>query len=394
MTILRGSMRWGTMGWGSMGWGKGLCCWLLLSACDQACQREPAAPATSGAAATGRSAQNAAGQNTSAQTTAAETAAARTAAAQDRALPGAPAALRIAYSDWPGWVAWQVAIEQRYFDELGVQVAFEWLEYVPTIEAFSEGKVDAVCMTNGDALVAGSSGAPSVGILLNDYSKRQLHAGGAPGHRRRGHACPQEDCGRGRLRRSPALDAGAQERGPPGIRRGHRQYQDARGPQLLRAGSVDAIAAWQPHSGRALDEAVGAKALFTSADVPGLIYDLLFVSHASLSERRADWVKVVAAWFRAVDFILDPQHRVEAIRIMARRMGLPEERYAKLMAGTHLLGREENQRRFRATPGLESVQGSSEIVDRFNVDNRVYKDPLVVAPYFDGSLVDEALRQK
>jgi len=398
MTILRGSMRWGTMGWGSMGWGKGFCCWLLLRACDQACQREPAAPATSGAAASGGSAQNAAGQNTgqntSAQTTAAETAAARTAAAQDRPLPGAPAALRIAYSDWPGWVAWQVAIEQRYFDELGVQVAFEWLEYVPTIEAFSEGKVDAVCMTNGDALVAGSSGAPSVGILLNDYSSGNDML-----------VARQGIDGVAMLRNKKiAVEVGFVDHlllmqalksvglGEADVDIVNTKTHEA--PELLRAGSVDAIAAWQPHSGRALDEAAGARALFTSANVPGLIYDLLFVSHGSLSQRRADWVKVVAAWFRAVDFILDPQHRVEAIQIMARRMGLPEERYAKLMAGTHLLGREENQRRFRPAPGLESVQGSSEIVDRFNVDNRVYKDPLVVAPYFDGSLVDEALRQK
>src|SRR3954471_6541453 len=38
------------------------------------------------------------------------------------------------------------------------------------MEAFSEGKGDAVCMTNGDALVSGSSGAKSVGIVINDYS--------------------------------------------------------------------------------------------------------------------------------------------------------------------------------------------------------------------------------
>ena len=78
--------------------------------------------------------------------------------------------LRLAYSDWPGWVAWDIALEKGWFKEAGVEVAFSWLEYVPSMEAFSEGKADAVCMTNGDALVAGSSGAKSVGILLNDYS--------------------------------------------------------------------------------------------------------------------------------------------------------------------------------------------------------------------------------
>ena len=58
--------------------------------------------------------------------------------------------LKIGYSDWPGWVAWQVAIEKGWFKEAGVDVEFEWFDYVPSMDAFSAGKVDAVCMTNGD----------------------------------------------------------------------------------------------------------------------------------------------------------------------------------------------------------------------------------------------------
>src|SRR5688572_33170918 len=80
------------------------------------------------------------------------------------------APLTIAYSDWPGWVAWDVGISKGWFDAAGVKVDFKWFEYVPSMEAFSAGKVDAVAMTNGDQLVTGASGAPSVALLLNDYS--------------------------------------------------------------------------------------------------------------------------------------------------------------------------------------------------------------------------------
>jgi NitT/TauT family transport system substrate-binding protein len=161
--------------------------------------------------------------------------------------------------------------------------------------------------------------------------------------------------------------------------------------QLLAAGSVDAIAAWQPHSGQALEQVPGAKAVFTSANAPGLIYDLLFVSRASVAQRRDDWIKVIKVWFRVVDFISDPAHHTEAVRIMANRVGLSPEKYEKLMGGTRLMGASDNQRRFRRVVGLESVEGSSEIVDRFNVANRVYKTSVAVAPYFDGSLVDAAV---
>jgi NitT/TauT family transport system substrate-binding protein len=303
-----------------------------------------------------------------------------------------PGPLRIGYSDWPGWVAWQVAIDQQLFAGLGVDVRFEWLEYVPSIEAFSEGQVDAVCMTNGDALVAGSSGSPSIGVLINDYSN-----------------------GNDMIVTGAGLDTVAELRGKRiGVEIGfvdHLLLMEALGsasmsesdvrivnakthetPELLAAGSVDAIAAWQPHSGRALDLVKGSHAVFSSANAPGLIYDMLFVSRSSLDTRRKDWLAVVKAWFMVVDFVTDPRHEAEAMAIMARRAGLAPDRYAKLMSGTRLLGREENQQRFRFAAGFHSVIGSSEVADRFNVQNRVYKDPIAVTPYFDSSLVSEVLR--
>src|SRR5882762_2687451 len=84
--------------------------------------------------------------------------------------PAVPGQLRIAYSDWPGWVAWEIAIQKGWFKEAGVDVDFKWFEYAPSMEAYSAGKVDAVAVTNGDALVTGSSGGKSTCIVANDYS--------------------------------------------------------------------------------------------------------------------------------------------------------------------------------------------------------------------------------
>ena len=47
--------------------------------------------------------------------------------------------LRIGYSDWPGWVAWEVAIEKGWFKEAGVDVKFDWFDYAASMEAFSAG---------------------------------------------------------------------------------------------------------------------------------------------------------------------------------------------------------------------------------------------------------------
>ena len=52
--------------------------------------------------------------------------------------------LTVGYSDWPGWVAWQVAIDKGWFKQAGVDVKFEWFDYSASLEAFAAGKIDAV----------------------------------------------------------------------------------------------------------------------------------------------------------------------------------------------------------------------------------------------------------
>lgn len=37
--------------------------------------------------------------------------------------------ITIGYSDWPGWVAWQVAIEKGWLKEAGVNADFKWFDY-------------------------------------------------------------------------------------------------------------------------------------------------------------------------------------------------------------------------------------------------------------------------
>jgi len=58
----------------------------------------------------------------------------------------AHAQLTVGYSDWPGWVAWEVAIEKDWFSEAGVDVTFEWFDYVASMDAFAAGQLDAVQM--------------------------------------------------------------------------------------------------------------------------------------------------------------------------------------------------------------------------------------------------------
>src|SRR5690606_5123782 len=177
--------------------------------------------------------------------------------------------LTIAYSDWPGWVAWDIGVQKGWFKEAGVNVDFKWFEYVPSMDAFAAGKVDAVTMTNGDALVTGSTGAPSVGILLNDYSNGNDMVVARPGIARvsalRGKKVGVEVGFVSHLLLVNALKTANLTDSDISI----VNVPTDQTPQTLKSGAVDAIVAWQPNSGQALSEVPGSKPIFTSADVPG-----------------------------------------------------------------------------------------------------------------------------
>jgi NitT/TauT family transport system substrate-binding protein len=307
------------------------------------------------------------------------------------ALAPQKAPLRIAYSDWPGWTAFEIGIQKGWFKEAGVDTKFEWFEYTPSMEAFAAGKVDAVMMTMGDALVTGAPGARSVAILVTDYSNGNDMIVARPGITSL----------KGLKGKKVGLEVGLVEhllltKGLEKIGLSEKDVKIVNVPthqtaQSLASKDVDAIGAWQPNSGQALKAVAGSKAVLTSADMPGLIYDLLSVSPKSLAQRRDDWVKVVKVWNRIATFVMDPANKDEAVKIMAGRAGVPPEEYAKFLPGTRFLTPEEALQRFDQKEGLDSVYGSGKVADAFNVANKVYTQPQPIAEYIDATLAKEAL---
>ncbi|RCX24771.1 ABC transporter substrate-binding protein [Thioalbus denitrificans] len=296
--------------------------------------------------------------------------------------------LKIGYSDWPGWVAWEVAIEKQWFKEAGVEVKFEWFDYVASMDAFAAGQLDAVTMTNGDALVTGATGAKSVMIIINDYSNGNDMIVGAPGvesiadlkGRKVGVEIGFVDH---LLLLNGLAKAGLTEADVELV-----NVPTNETPQVLASGDVAAIGAWQPNSGMALKLVAGSSPIYTSADEPGLIYDVLAVSPESLSARRDEWRKVVDVWYRVVDYILDPETHADAVRIMASRVGVSPAEYESFINGTRILTLDEAKQFFVKGEGFGSLYGSSKIVDEFNLANDVYKDAQDVDAYIDGSLTN------
>jgi NitT/TauT family transport system substrate-binding protein len=306
------------------------------------------------------------------------------------AAPPAPskAPLRVAFSDWPGWTAFEVGIQKGWFKEAGVDVEFSWFDYLPSLDAFSSGKVDAVMATNGDTLVTGASGAKSKMILLTDYSNGNDKVIARPGvatfkdlkGKKVGleltlveHLLFLKACEKNGIKPSDVTLV---------------NFPTNETPQALGSKQVSAIAAWYPVSSQALKAVPGSTAVFTSADVPGLIYDAVSVSPTSLAQRRDDWVKFVKVWYKISDFVRDPKTQAEAVAIMAAKVGVKPEEYAAALPGTYFLTLAEAKKAYAKGDGLDSVYGSSKVANDFNVANKVYKDSQSVDDYIDSSLVN------
>jgi NitT/TauT family transport system substrate-binding protein len=300
-------------------------------------------------------------------------------------------ALKIAYSDWPGWIAFEIGIQKGWFKEAGVDTEFEWFDYAASMKSFTEGNLDAVMMTMGDALITGAPGARSVCTLVTDYSNGNDMIVAKPGI--------------GSLKelkgKKVGLELGLVEHLllVKGLEKNGLNEKDVTligipthdTVRALELGMVDAIGAWQPNSGQVLKSVPSSKAIFTSADMPGLIYDLVCVSPKSLAARRDDWVKVIKVWNRIVKYVMDPATKGEAVKIMAGRAGVSADEYAKFLPGTRFLTPEEALARFERKDTLESVYGSGKVADTFNVEHKVYEQPQPIDNYIDGSLSKEAL---
>ena len=296
------------------------------------------------------------------------------------------APLTIGYSDWPGWVAWEVGLEKGWFEEAEVEVSFEWFDYVASMDAYAAGQLDAVCMTNGDALVTGATGRKSTMAIINDFSNGNDMIVARPGitsvAELVGKKVGVEVGFVGHLLLLRALEKS-------GLTEDDIELVNVRTnetPMVLASGEVDAIVAWQPSSSQSLQMVPGSTSIYTSANDPGLIYDTLAIAPESLNGYPQQWAKVLDVWYQIVDFINDPATKPEALDIMAARVGVAPDKYAELMKGTRFLSKAEAEARYSETDDLGSLQGSTKVADSFNIKYKVYTAPQTASDYISNAL--------
>lgn len=298
-------------------------------------------------------------------------------------------AISIGYSDWPGFVAWQVAIEKGWLKEAGVNVDFKWFDYSASLSAFSANQLDAVLVTNGDNLVTASGGTKGIMIMATDYSAGNDVIIAKQGINTladlKGKQVATEKGLVDHLLLTTALDnAGMQASDIQLVNTVTNEL-----PQVFATPDISAIAVWQPVANQALKAVAGSKIIYSSKDSPGLIYDTLTVNSTHLAANKEDWKKIIQVWDRTVKYINDPATRDDAIQIMSNRVGVDPTQYAQFLDGTHLLDLAANKKVFQKSENFDSIYGSSYHVNKFNVANGIYSTEMDVDGSISAVLLEE-----
>jgi NitT/TauT family transport system substrate-binding protein len=271
--------------------------------------------------------------------------------------------IKIGYSDWPGWVAWEIAKEKGLFKKNGVDVQLVWFAvYTDSLTALNTGKIDANCSAWCDVIAPLAEGVKLKVVLINDNSAGNDAIIGKPGIKSvkelKGKTVATE---LGTVEHFMLLQALAKN----GMSEKDIQYKNLTVPDAAAAfiaGKVDGAGVWQPWINQVQKEGKGT-VLFTSKEIPGLIPDLLVFQEKIVTAREADVQKIVATWFEVLAFI--KSNEKEAIKIMAKVVEQKPEDYLAFMPGTKFFGVKENLKAFEKSDDHSSLAGSGKVIASF-----------------------------
>ncbi len=290
--------------------------------------------------------------------------------------------LKVGWSLFPGWYPMAIAVEQDLFGKHGVAVEPVFYDlYAETFADIQTGKLDGALVTLGDALLMDGRVPESIRVVLVTDNSAGADAIVATTDIEtmddlRGKHIGTNLGSFGELLVRNMLAANGLTVKDVTLVDIDPETVPDKMPDVIQAGHV-----WEPFISRAV--AQGYHIIFSSAETPGLIPDLLVV-RTEVTEVRPDDVRAfIAAWLEAVEWW--QAHPAEGNALIAQVTGLNPEEIS--VEGVRLFNLEDNLRTFAKRPGtdISSLYGSGQV----NIDFLLNTGSLNNAPDME-LLLDES----
>jgi NitT/TauT family transport system substrate-binding protein len=237
------------------------------------------------------------------------------------ALP--PAALAkdkftLAVSIYAGWMPWYYAkdhgILKKWADRYQISVDVIEMDYIPSVEAFVAGQVDAAVMTNMEALaMPAKSGIDTTVVVVGDYSNGNdaILVRGLPDVQ----GLKGIEIYLVELSVSHYLLARALEM--HGVKESELKIVNTSdsdiAPAFIANKSQKAVVTWNPMV-MSIEQTPGVRRIFDSSSIPGEVLDLLVVNTKVLNDEPRFAEALVGAWYEVMSLM--SQRGPEADRVM------------------------------------------------------------------------------
>lgn len=260
--------------------------------------------------------------------------------------------LRIGTNIWPGYEAFYLARERHWFDPARIRLV-ELGSAVDVIDAIRQHRLEGGALTLDEVLLLADSGIDMTVILVCDQSHGADVVMATPDIRTlsdlHGKTIAVETTAVGAIMLESALEAG-------GIAAQDIIQQHMEQAELTAAwqrGDLDAAVTFEPY--KSILERLEAHPVFSSADIPGHILDVLAI-RTDVVERHADELRMlVSSYFQARKLILD--NDTTALTTINQRLKLQDNELQEAYKGLRLPSLAEN-RRFLAEDGELATRSS------------------------------------
>jgi NitT/TauT family transport system substrate-binding protein len=244
----------------------------------------------------------------------------------DGSLAGPRPTLKLAVSIYAGWMphyfAKDVGLYKTWGDRYGLDIEVVEMDYIPSIEAYVAQQVDAVVITNMEALdMPAKGGVDTTVVLVGDYSNGNdaiLTRNIPTVEGLKGHPVMLVELSVSHYLLARALETGGLLESA--IKLVNTSDADI-APAFLADKKAPAVVTWNPMVLK-VEQSPGVKRIFDSAKIPEEILDLLVVNTKTLEAHPEFAEALVGVWYDVMRTMQTPGLEADkALEQMAKRSG-------------------------------------------------------------------------
>ncbi len=255
--------------------------------------------------------------------------------------------LKVTYNPWPGFLPLVIAKEKGFFAKEGVKVEISYLEDTQLQMAdMGAGKYDGATLALGSIVIISSKNPDVQIIFASDESAGADAVVASPSISKvadlKGKALGTGIGGFGELFAVKMLETANLTSEDVNL----VNMDGEQVPGRLKKGDIQAGQTWEPYVSGAVKS--GARVLFSSAQTPGLIPDVVAFQSSVLRDRPEDIKAFVRAWFQAADYW--KAHPAEGNAIIAKLLNVGADTIS--LEGINLFSLSDNLKAF--TPGTDT----------------------------------------